>query len=343
MPYSNSDIILGVLPFSTGDEKASEFIKYFEEDLVYYLSKFQGISVLSYQTSSQLKINDFKRLDDFGVTHLVAGGYRNIAGKSVVNTQLIEFPKNVVIYEQRIELHSSDLSKLLDEAVLQVINTLQHRLDHSILSHSYKKPEIYLEAHELFLLGNMSLKKATPEGDADARYFFEKALEKQPNFARAYSGISSSYFNEWSCQLWDRWEVSQNGAKKYAIKAIEIDENDYISLSILGRVLLFEGDYEGSEHYLRKSLKMNSNDASILLQIAFSFIFLGFTKEAVELYDRACLLNPVHEDRYLAVGATVHFENGSFEKALPRGPRGPGRPVAECADDQHPRHGRRGG
>ena len=319
MQSQDIGVILAVLRFSGIQREEEKVLQYFEEDLVYHLSKFQGISVLSYQTTSELEIGDIDTLERYKVSHIVSGSYRKVREKVVLNTQLLDVENNVVIYEQRIEFKNNELFKLLDETILQVINTLQARLNHSILSKSYRKPEIDLKAHELFLLGSSSLKKSTPESDAEARAYFEKALKMQPDFARAYSGISSSYFNEWSCQLWDRWEVSQNGSKKYALKAIEVDENDYISLSILGRVLLFEGDYSASEYYLRKSLEMNSNDSSILLQIAFSFIFLGFTEEAVALYERACLLNPLNEDRYVSVGATLHFENGSFEKALKMG------------------------
>ena len=224
-----------------------------------------------------------------------------------------------MVHNHRFEYKEEEIFSMLDQAVLQVTNLLRDQIDQSILSYSYKKPVVELEAYELFLMGNAYLRQGTPEDDEKARTYFQKALAKQPNYARAFSGISSSYFNEWSCQLWDRWEISQQGAKKYALKAIELDENDYVSLSILGRCLLFERNYEQAEHYLRRSLEMNNNDASVLLEIAFSLMFLGYNQEAVALYERACQLNPLNEGKYLSVGATVLFENGDFEKTLQMG------------------------
>ena len=314
-----SSIILAVLPFQSSQQDGSTIIRNFEEDLVYHLSKFQGLSILSYFSTKNWSINDEETLRKYHVTHVITGTFRSAKDRMVINVQLIEVPENQVVYDQRLDYKEEDVFELLDQAVLQMTNLFQNQLNQSVLSKSYQKPQVDLASYELLLMGNAHLKKGTPENDLKARSLFEEALIKQPNYARAYAGISSSYFNQWSCQLWDRWEISQNGAKKYALKAIDLDENDYQSLCILGRVLLFERDFDQAEFYMRKSLEMNNNDAATLLEIAFSFVFLGHAKEALELYERACLLNPLKEDKYLSVGATLTFENGDFERALQLG------------------------
>ncbi len=314
-----SGIILAVLPFQFSDLRTGTIIRNFEEDLVYHFSKFQGISVLSYYSTSRLSLGDEDLLQKYNVSHIVTGSFRHRDDKVIINIQLIEFPDNRIVYDQRVEYLEEEIFDVLDQVILQVTNLLQDKINRAILSNAYQKPEVELEVYELFLMGNAHLQYGTPEDDHKARTYFERAISKQPNFARAYSGISSSYFNEWSCQMWERWEISQQGAKKFALKAIELDEKDYISLSILGRVLLFERDFEQAEHYLRKSIELNQNDASTLLQIAFSFMFLGHIEEAIELYERACQLDPLREDRYMSVGATLFFENAEFDKALKMG------------------------
>jgi tetratricopeptide (TPR) repeat protein len=154
------------------------------------------------------------------------------------------------------------------------------------------------------------LKKGTLESDLKARAHFEAALKINPQFARAYSGISLSYFNEWSCQLWDRWDVSQKGAHKYALKAIEYDENDYISLAVLGRTFLYLGEYRKAEHFLRKSLRMNPNDADNLILIAFYMVYLGYAGEAETLYFRARDLNPFASRCLFSPCLLYIFRNG---------------------------------
>lgn len=312
----HSSIILAVLPFEGSQAEGNTIIRNFEQDLVYHLSKFQGLSILSYFSTSHWSLNDEETLERFYVSHVVTGFFRRAKSRIVINVQLIELPQKRIIYDHRLAYREEHVFELLDEAVVQVTNVLQNQLNQSILSKSYQKPSIDLESYELMLMGNAFLKERTPDGDLKARALFEQALKKQPKYARAYAGISCSYFNQWSCQTWDRWEISQSGAKKFALKAIDYDENDYQSLCILGRVLLFERDFDQAEFYLRKSLEMNSNDPDILLEIAFCFIYLDAIDEALELYKRACLLNPLKEEKYLSVGTALVFEKGDYEKAL---------------------------
>jgi tetratricopeptide (TPR) repeat protein len=200
-----------------------------------------------------------------------------------------------------------------------MVSVLQQQIEHDLLSYSYKKESVELAAYENWLLGIKELKKGTVESDLIARNYFEAALKIDPLFARAYTGISLSYFNEWSCQLWDRWEVSQKGAHDYALKAIELDENDYVSLAVLGRTFLYLGDYDKSEHLLRKSLRMNPNDADNLILISNCMVWLGYLEEAEELYIKARNLNPLYPEAYLPIGMLIYFEKGDYKRATALG------------------------
>jgi tetratricopeptide (TPR) repeat protein len=75
-------------------------------------------------------------------------------------------------------------------------------------------------------------KKGSFENDINAREHFEKAIEIQPDYSLAYSGMSLTYFNEWSCQLWERWNISKSGAYQWAQKAIELDDQNYVAALI---------------------------------------------------------------------------------------------------------------
>jgi tetratricopeptide (TPR) repeat protein len=87
----------------------------------------------------------------------------------------------------------------------------------------------------------------------------------------------------------------------------------------LGRVYLYEGQYEIAEHYLRRALRLNSSDADNLIQIASCFAFLGHFKDAEELYLKALQINPLNARNYNATGMLIAFEQGQFEKAITLG------------------------
>ena len=160
------------------------------------------------------------------------------------------------------------------------------------------------------------LKKGSLEADEKARTYFQNAIDLDSTFGRAYTGMSLTYFNEWSCQLWNRWEVSQKGAFDWALKAVQVNQMDHIGTTILGRVYLFLGAFEEAEHFTRKALHLNPNDPSNLSLLASSLTFLGYQEESYQLYLRAKRLNPINEAAFISNGIFIQFERGKYREVI---------------------------
>lgn len=313
------EITIAVLPFLvlTDIEKLNPIMLGFTEDLITNFSMFNGLSVVSHYSTRHYDVSsNLDSLVKLNVDYVVTGSFRSHRDKVKINIQLINVAEDSVVFAgQHIETPESIF--LAEDAVThQIVNVLQQQIDYNLLSYSYKKKNTDLDAYVYWLKGMDIMYKGTLESDLKARDYFKEALKIDPNYAKAYSGISLSYFNEWSCQVWDRWEVSSKGAHKYALKALEVDETDYQALMVLGRTYLYSEDYEKAEHCLRKSLRMNPNDALNLMSIAFLLVYLGHAEEALKLYNKANTLNPFHKDKFLTYGTFIYFELGQFEKAI---------------------------
>lgn len=321
-PIENKGTVIAVLPFQIhgGTRKISPIIGGFTEDLTLNFSKFIGLSVISqYSTLDIRDPSDRNSIAQLGADYLICGSFRPMDTGFRIGVQLIRDRDSKVIFADN---HDRTLDTILgtqDTIVQQIVNVLKGKIDHDLLSYSYKKESVDLAVYENWLLGMNELKKGSLESDLVARAHFEAALKLDPSFARAHTGLSLSYFNEWSCQLWERWEVSQKGAYEHAVRALALDENDYVSLAVLGRVHLYMGDYDKSEHLFLKSLQMNPNDAENLVLIAHCMVWLGHITKAEQLYDRARRLNPMQPQTFLPAGAYIHFEKGDYVKALELG------------------------
>lgn len=314
-------IVVAVLPFrnSTNDPQIDYFVSGFTEDLIVDLSKFSAFQVISSRSSFSLtdEHEDIAaNIKSLQADYLVKGNFRLKADTIRLSVQLISTNANSIVWAERYDENLSELFDIQDDIIQQIVNTIQTQIDANILIESRKKDKNNLEAYDCWLRGMEQLKQGTVEHDTAARAFFEQALEKDPDYARAYTGLSLSYFNEWSCQIWERWDVSKKGAFEYAQKAIAIDDHDYVAHTVLGQVYLFNGGYEKAEHHLRKALNLNSNDANMLSRIAFNFTFLGYIKEAEKLYLKALRLNPLKSNSYFPTGGLIYFELGDFEKSL---------------------------
>ena len=318
----NKEITIAVLPFKilTENESLSPVFKGFTEDLIVNFSKFIGLSVISqYSTQHIHDLSEKELIRLLGADYLVTGSFRTRAGGIRIGVQLVRFSDGMVVFAGNHDETVHSILESQDTITQQIVSVLQQQIDYDLLSYSYRKESVSLAAYENWLVGMNLLKKGSLESDLEARSHFESALRINPHFARAYTGISLSYFNEWSCQLWERWDISRKGAHKYALKAIEYDENDYVSLAVLGRTFLYLGEYGKAEHCLRKSLRMNPNDADNLILIAFCLVYLDFVDEAESLYLKARELNPLHPDAYFPHGSFIYFEKGDYKKSVELG------------------------
>lgn len=317
----NKHIYLAMLPLQNmSDDPAIErFCTGLVMDLITDLSRFRLFQIIAYDAIKNLHPNEkisSPALNKLELDYLLKGLVRYRKDTLVFNVQLINARENHLVWAEKFSGSLEELFDIQEEMVEKIVVSLQQFTDHDLLSQIRKKPTANLNAYECWLKGYQEVQKGTLEADEQARTYFKQAMDIDSHFARAYTGMSLTYFNEWSCQIWDRWEVSQKGTFKWAQKAVELDEWDHVSTAILGKLYLFNEEYDKAEHFLRKALRLNPNDADNLIQIAFSFVYLGYLKEACHLYEKARRLNPAGGDPYFACGSFIYFEMGNMDKAI---------------------------
>ena len=124
-----------------------------------------------------------------------------------------------------------------------------------------------------------------------------------PECARAHAGLSLTYFNEWSCHAWDRWEENASLAQRHAEEAVARDPTDHVTHAVLGRVLLYRRDFLRAERHIDRAMALNPNDADMLVQTALAYAYLGDPGRGIAAADTAIRLNPFHDDWYFAFAA----------------------------------------
>ena len=317
---SKFEVIIATIPFEnlSNDKSLDYFVDGIYDDFLLDLSRFSSLQIISKESAKQIDGNH-RNLDILGADFIIRGKLKSSREYLKFFIQLISGKDESIVWAERFESKLEDLFGFQNDLVQQVVNSIQDQVNRNLLAVSRKKQAQNLQAYDYWLKGYDELKKGTLDSDLKAREFFFKALDKDPYCAKAYTGISLSYFNEWSCQLWDLWDSSMSNALKYARSAVELDPNDSQSLTVMGRIYLYQGDYERAEYYLKKSLKLNPNEANNLAQIAVSFVYLGHPKKALELYLKAIRLNPLKEEEYYSAGMLIYFEMGEFKKSIELG------------------------
>lgn len=317
-----TEVAIAVLPLENLSEgKLLDVLcKSFTIDLITELSRFRQFQIISFASVKDLasdNSNESSLLAELQTDYFVKGSFRTHSDMIRINAQLVSSHTHRIIWADRFEGNKDEVLEMQENILTEVVSSLQAQLNYNLLAGIRKKPKTNLKSYECWVYGLNELKKGTIESDLKAREFFQQAIEMDPDYSLAYSGLSLSYFNEWSCQLWDRWDLCKNGSFDMAQKAIELDEQNYVAAFVLGRVFTYRKAYSSAEYYLRKSLHLNSNDPDALLQIAMCFLYLGYPDEAWSLYEKTLRLNPLSgNDHYSPVGAFILIEKGEFKRAI---------------------------
>ena len=289
-------------------------------DLATELARFATLEVIP--STSAARVLARSDADDGGSPLFVLnGGVRRLHDRIRISVQLTQGPRQ--IWADRFDSNADEILAVQDEIVARVAAALALRSDQARLALARRKPLVSLEAYECWLRGRESLRKGTVEGDAEARVFFERALELDPHLARAYSGVSLSHFNDWSCQAWVRWDEKERLAYEFAKRAADLDNGDAMVEIVLGRITLYRRLFDEAAEHVARALVLNPNDADVLAHCALCRAFLGDGASGVELATKAMRLNPLSGDWYVGAMTLSLFVLGRYEESIEFGARMP--------------------
>lgn len=326
--YTSRTPVIAVLPFE--NFSAGQFNDYFTngfvEDLLTDLARFKNLQVISSYSSRKISAagNDEIQVSrDLGINYFLRGALIKRKETIRITTQLIETETGKLLWAEKYDSPLEDLFDIQDDIVHQVAGAISFQIDTELLAGSRRKPVTNLAAYEFWLQGMDLLRQGSGESDLKARALFEKALEIDPYFSRACTGLSLSHFNDWSCQMTDQWEIVGNNALKYAMKAVELDNSDHIAQLVIGRILMYRREFDLAEQHIDKSLKLNSSDADSLTKQAACKAMLGNPEAGEELFLKALRLNPYRSAWYFTYGSLTYFLQREFEKCIETGLKGP--------------------
>lgn len=282
-------------------------------DIVTDLSRFRSFRILSDDPSANPEQERGK--EDRHLDYVVRGIARFQGERLQITLQLHSLREGRLVWGEKFGGPLQELFRIQEEIVEKIVTSLQSSVDLDLLAEIRKKPITSLSAYECWLRGMQEVRRGTLEADEQARIYFRQALEIDPHYARAHTGMSLTYFNEWSCQIWDRWEVSRKGAYEWGAKALELDSHDPVSAVIVGKIHLFNGEYDRAEHLMRRALRLNPNDSETLLHVATAFGYLGYIREGIEICERAGRLGPVDDYGYNSCALFLHLEAGDYSRA----------------------------
>jgi TolB-like protein/DNA-binding winged helix-turn-helix (wHTH) protein len=324
-PLAGGRTMLAVMPFEnlTGDAGQEYFSDGLTEEMIAQLGGLDpdhmGViartSVMHYK-HSQEPLQQIGR--ELGVQYVLEGSVRRDADQIRIAAKLIQIRDQTQIWSRQYDRQPKDLLVLQSEIAREICDELQSALgEHKTVAAVVQPsltPQAY-EAYNLYLKGQYFWNKRTNEGLQQAIDYYQQAIAKDPNDARAYAGLADCY------ALIGIFRGAPAGqfapqARAAALRALQLDDKlpeAHTAFALI--VQNFEYDWQTAEKEFKRAIELNPNYATAHHWYAEHLAWRGDFDNALRESERARQLDPLSLI-IAADNAAILYYARQYDKAI---------------------------
>ena len=252
---------IAVLPFTNMSSNPEEgyFADGMTEELITSLSGVRQLTVIA-RTSVMGYKGTTKKIREIGreleVGSVLEGSVRKAGSKVRITAQLIDVVTEGHLWAQNYDRQLDDVFAIQSEIAEKVAGELRVRLVDSEKRTLEKKPTENTEAYTYFLQGRELLRQETEASFRQALGLFEKAIELDPKFAKAYVGLADCHLHLGEAAF-ESLGVQISSAKGSLEHAINLDPDLPEAHASLSGLFFDQDDVPGAEAEARRALELN--------------------------------------------------------------------------------------
>ena len=306
-PAEPGKIMLAVLPFEnfTGDPGQEYFSDGLTEEMISQLGNLDAAhlgviartSVMNYK-HSQESISEIGK--NLGVQYVIEGSVRRDLERIRITAQLIQVKDQSHLWAREYDRDLSHLLELQEEISREIAGEIEFSLSgrRSIEANRQQPPASATtassyEAYDLYLKGRYFWNKRTGDGFRQAADYFQQAIDKDPNYGRAYAGLADTF------ALMSTWYAGPQNelmpkARSAALRAIALDEGlaeAHASLALIREN--YDYDWRGAEREFRRAIQLDPQYATAHQWYAEFLSWQGRFEDAYTESERARRLDPL--------------------------------------------------
>jgi TolB-like protein/DNA-binding winged helix-turn-helix (wHTH) protein/Flp pilus assembly protein TadD len=278
---------LAVLPLEnlSGDASQDYFADGMTEELITELGQISALRVISSTSvmtykSARKPLPEIAR--ELNVQAVVEGSVLRSGERVRITAELIEVPADRYMWAQSYEGDFRDTLALQSKVARDIAEQVRATLDRREQAALRKSKTVNPEAYEAYLKGRYFWNKRTGDGLKKAIEYFSRAIETDPTYAQAYSGLADSYAlsGDWEYGILSPQDAFPK-AKEAATKALELDDSLGEAHTSLAFALDLAWDWEAAEKEYRLAIKLSPNYATAHHWYAWHLIVMGRTDDGI--------------------------------------------------------------
>ena len=311
---------MAVLPFvNINADPSMEYLSDgITESTINSLSQLPNMKVLARGTVFTYKgkaIDPRTAGRELNVDAVVTGSIQQQGDVLTIQASLVNTRDGVQIWGDRYTRPFEDLLAVQTEISKEISSNLRLTLTGKQQEQLNKIYTKNMEAYQLYLKGRYYLNMRTQDGFNKAIENFQKAIQKDPEFALAYSGLSDAY------ALLSNWGFlpSTEGypkAKAADLKALELDDSLAEAYNSLGSIQSsYDWNWQEAEKSFRRAISINPNLADAHHWYSFYLSTTGRHEEAILEMQEALQLDPLSLIISANMGFTYYVAR-EYDKAI---------------------------
>ena len=289
---------IAVIPFvnKSNDANAEWISDGLTESIINNLTQLPNLKVIARSSVFRYKgkeVDPFVVGRELGVRAVLTGRITQIDDTLLISTELTDVRENKQLWGRKYQRKLEDMLSVKGEIASEITNNLRPTLSGVDRSLANKQYTASPEAYQLYLKGRFYWNKRTPQDFQKAIKFFEQAIEQDPNYALAYSGLADTYalLTAYTAQ---ESHVVMPKARAAALKALELDDRLAEAHASLGQVAAYyDYNFPVAEREYRRALELNPNYATAHQWLAEHLSAMKRFDEALAEIKRALELDPL--------------------------------------------------
>lgn len=258
---NNLDNSIAVLPFKNDSNDSTNLyiINGLMESVLNNLQKIKDLRVISRTSVEKYRYAPMiipEIAKELNVNYFVEGSGQKVGDEILLNIQLIEASTDKRLWSEQYRRKTEDIFELQKEIAKNIASQIQAIITPAEEARIDKQPTDNLIAYDYFLKGLDLLNRIEQDRLDEALIYFQRAIEEDPEYARAYAAVAITYY-----------QMDKNLATKnytdlintYADKALLYDDQLAQSLIAKGLFYMASAEYLLAISYFEKALEYNPN------------------------------------------------------------------------------------
>ncbi len=230
---------------------------------------------------------------ELNVRSVLGGQIKQDGDELRITVELMDVEGNRAIWGETYRRKTADIQSVQKEIARNVSEKLRLKLTGADQTQLAKTDTDSGEAYQAYLKGRYHWNKRTDEGFRQAITFFQEAIEKDPSYALAYTGLADCYTlrSDYGFLAPQEGYALAKGAVTLALKYDDSLAEAHTSLASIKAVA--DWDWQGAENEYRRAIELNPKYPTARHWYAAQLLIQGRLDEALEEIKRAQQLDPL--------------------------------------------------